>query len=397
MNTLTTPEKDRRYVGRDTPAIPLDVARADGSIIYDARGKEYIDFVMGWCVGNLGWTKDVITKRLQEFTGPTYVQPPFLYKPWADLAEHLAEITPGKLTKSFRATGGTEAVEIALQAAMAATKRTTFISVEGSYHGHSIGAMSVGSSEFRNVYANLLPNCKKISPPLDTKAARQVEEWISRGDVAAYISEPTICNLGVEIPDAEYYAIVQRACKEHGTLFIMDEVATGFGRTGKLFASEHYELEPDIMCLAKGITGGFGALGATIMTDTLARAMEFDFSFYSTFGWHPLNVEAALANVEYWIAHKDALLKNVQQMSKIIEERLRALPFSSGTRLRIQGLAIGVSFEKQGYAEELKTRARENGLLLSTANASSIVMYPALDIDEDTLHRGLDLLEKSLS
>ena len=142
-------QKDRKFLGRDLPALDLDIIKSDGNFLYDSKGRKYIDFLMGWCVGNVGWGNKKIKAVIKEFNGPDYVNPGYLYKPWVELAELLAKITPGKLTKSFRATGGTEAIEIALQAAMSHTKRHKFISIEGSYHGHSIGAMSIGSSDFR--------------------------------------------------------------------------------------------------------------------------------------------------------------------------------------------------------------------------------------------------------
>ncbi len=142
---------DKKFVGRDASAIPIEVVSAKGNYVYDSAGKKYIDFVMGWCVGNIGWGVEEVEKRIRNFKGPNYVDPSYLYKPWTELAEILAKLTPGKLQKSFRATGGTEAVEIALQAALAHTKRTKFISIEGSYHGHSIGAMSVGQPTFESI------------------------------------------------------------------------------------------------------------------------------------------------------------------------------------------------------------------------------------------------------
>ncbi len=393
MNTKT---KDEKYLARDSSATPLEVKNSEGSFIFNVKGNKYIDFTMGWCVGNLGWGNKQIEKRIKDFSGPNYVSPDYLYKPWAELAEKLAEITPKKLTKSFRATGGTEAVEIALQAAMSFTKRTKFISLQDSYHGHSIGAMSLGLVDFRNWYKNLLPNCQKISPPLDEKAGKKVEKLLEKGDIAAYISEPIVCNLGVEIPTQKYFDIVQHACKRYGTLFIIDEVATGFGRTGKLFALEHFNLEPDIICLAKGLTGGYGALGATVTTEEVAKAMKFEFSFYSTFGWHPINVEAALANIDYWQKNKTSLLKNVKKMSKLVEDRLKSINFGSKAEIRIKGLAIGIKFEKEGYSYDLTKKALKNGLLISAFDSYSILMFPALNIDEETMNEGLNLLEKSV-
>jgi acetylornithine/succinyldiaminopimelate/putrescine aminotransferase len=393
---MNTKEKDKKYLGRDVPAEQLEIVNSKGDYLIDLNGRKYIDFLMGWCVGNIGWGNKDIAKKLNNYKGPTYVLPHYLYKPWAELAELLAKISLGKLTKSFRATGGTEAVEIAMQSAMSHTKRHKFISIEGSYHGHSIGAMSIGDSSFRNWYKNLLSNCYKIKPPLNAEAGKQVEKMLSKKDIAGFIMEPIICNLGVIMPDKEFIDIVAKACKKYGTLFIADEVATGFGRTGKMFASEHYNLEPDIMCLAKGLTGGYGASGATIMTEEVAKSMEFDFSFYSTFGWTPMNVEATLANIKYILKNKNQIFRNVSEMSKYFEKRLQGMNFKYPAKIRIKGLAIGVEFEKDGYAGKVVKKCRDNGLLFSTLGSTMFTLFPALNINKKIAKKGLDLMEKSI-
>ncbi|OHA00435.1 MAG: aminotransferase [Candidatus Sungbacteria bacterium RIFCSPHIGHO2_02_FULL_47_11] len=393
---MNTKQKDKKYLGRDEAPRSLVVAKSKGVFVYDERGRKYIDFFMGWCVGNIGWNVEKVIEKLKKFNGPNYVSPGYMYKGWVELAELLAKIAPGKLTKSFRATGGTEAVEIALQAAMTHTKRHKFVSIEGSYHGHSIGAMSIGSSDFRSWYKNLLPNCYKIKPPLDEMAAREVERILSKREVAAFISEPVICNLGVIIPDKKFFDIVQATCKKYGTLLIADEVATGFGRTCKMFASEHYNLKPDILCLAKGATGGFGALGVTMMTDEIAKSFKFCFSLYSTFGWHPLNVEAAVANIKYFLENKSALLKNAEKLSGYFEQRLKQMEFRYPAEIRVKGLAIGVVFNKTGYAGEIILRCLQNGLLLADASAHNFIIFPALNMDIKVAKKGLDILERCL-
>lgn len=389
-------ELDKKFLIRDLPAKDLEIVKSDGNFLFDSKGRKYIDFLMGWCVGNIGWGNKEIKKRISQYKGPDYIKPVYLYKPWAELAELLSKITPGKLQKSFRATGGTEAVEIALQAAMSHTKKYKFISIEGSYHGHSIGAMSVGSSEFRSWYKNLLPDCYKIKPPLDDKAADKLEEFLKHGDIAALIMEPIICNLGVEIPTEEFMNRAQVICRKYGTLLIMDEVATGFGRTGKLFASEHYGIEPDIMCLAKGITGGYGGLGATITTREVAKSMEYEFSFYSTYGWHPLSVEAAIANIQYIVKHKEQLEKNTKEMNKYFTERLSQMKFRHAANIRAKGLAIGVEFEKIDYANKIVTKSQKMGVLFSSLNNKIFTLFPALNINREIARKGLDIIEKCL-
>jgi acetylornithine/succinyldiaminopimelate/putrescine aminotransferase len=176
----------------------------------------------------------------------------------------------------------------------------------------------------------------------------------------------------------------------------MDEVATGFGRTGKLFASEHYNLEPDIITLGKGLTGGYAALGATVMTDEVAKSMAYEFSHYSTFGWQPLNAVITLAHVKALLKRKDELLNNVSDMSNYFKQRLEAMPFRETATVKVKGLAIAVHFEKEGYVEEIVNNAFKNKLLLLQLTPTAFTIFPNLMIDMETAKEGLDLLEKSI-
>jgi acetylornithine/succinyldiaminopimelate/putrescine aminotransferase len=387
-------KEDREFLGRDVPAARIEAIGSSGSYIVAKGGRKYLDFTMGWCVGNAGWGNRKILNAIKKFKGPAYVNPGYLYKRWSELARLLAGIAPGRLRKSFRATGGTEAVEIALQAARVTTGRKKFVSLEESYHGHSIGAMSLGSSWFSRKFGPLLEGCEKISPPFDYEAGRKVEKILSKEETAAFISEPIICNLGVAIPSKEFFEIVSDACKKHGTLLVMDEVATGFGRTGKMFACEHYNLKPDIMTLGKGITGGYGGIGATMTTPEVAKAMEFDFSFYSTFGWNPLNVEGAIANIKYLLKHR--LWENAARMESFFKQELERIPFRKPFEVWGKGLALGLGFKGDSdYASRVVEKAFEGGLIVNYAGDGIITMFPALDIDEKTALKGLSILRKS--
>jgi 4-aminobutyrate aminotransferase-like enzyme len=393
--SLRVRRADSAFVARGDPPEDLAIVRSEGSFLFDSRGKRYLDFVMGWCAGNLGWANPEIREQLRRFDGPDYVHPSYLYRPWTELAGLLAELAPGELRKSYRATGGTEAVEIALQIAMAYTGRPGFISIEGSYHGNSIGAVSVASSDGSKELPNTLKHCHRVRPPLDEAAAAKVEKLLEKRKIAALIMEPIVCNLGVLIPAADFMTEVARLCRKHGTLLIMDEVATGFGRTGKLFASEHFELEPDLLCLGKAITAGHAPMGATMTTDRIARAVEGKVSFYSTYGWHPLSVAAALANLRIWRRDRRSLLANVAARSKDFAERLVQLPFKSSATIRVKGLAIGIEFEDEGYADRLSEECREAGLLIS-GEEDTVTLFPALTIDEQTARAGLDVIERCL-
>lgn len=387
-------EADRAFLVRNSPE-DLQIVRSEGSYLFDERGRKYIDFLTGWNVGNFGWGSREIKAAIRRSKSPEYIYPYYLYKPWAELAQLLADMTPGKLKKSFRATGGTEAVEIALQVAMAYTKRHKFISIEDSYHGNSIATLSIGSSENRKKYKNLLPNCHKIKPPLDHKAADRVEKLLRGRDVAAFIMEPIILNLGVLIPDKEFMQTLRGLCTKYGTLLVLDEVATGFGRTGKLFASEHFEIEPDVMPMAKAITGGYAGMGATITTEKIGNAVKEDVSVYSTYGWHPLSVDAAIANLKYIKRHQERLLRNVGEMSDYFMARLSQMEFKHPATVRIKGLAIGVDVGDANYVSKLSDKCRRAGLLV-TSEDEALTMFPPLNIDQKVAREGLDILEQCL-
>jgi adenosylmethionine-8-amino-7-oxononanoate aminotransferase len=386
---------DRKYLGRESRAQDVQVARTKGAFVYDARGRRYIDFLSGWCVGNFGWDNTAITKSPAR-RRPDYVYPEYLYRPWVELAQLLARITPGKLEKTYRATGGSEAVDIALQIAMASTGRRKFVSIEGSYHGNTIGTVSVASREGREPYPNLLSNCETISPPLGDRAIARLETLLKKRDVAALIMEPISCNLAVLIPEDTFMKRAQQLCRRYGTLFIADEVACGFGRTGKLFASEYFDLEPDILCMGKAITGGFAPMGATIVTGKVAKSVEGEVGFYSTYGWHPLTVDIAIRNVRWLIRNQARLLHNAVEIGAYFGQRLAAMNFEDLKDIRIRGMAIAVEAgDGEDYVSAITARCNKKGLLVTTS-ANAITMFPPLTLDLRTAKAGLDILEKSL-
>jgi acetylornithine/succinyldiaminopimelate/putrescine aminotransferase len=388
------PARRRDPLARDMPA-ELQVAATNGSILTDSRGRQYIDFVMGWCVGNFGWRPGAIAKALERFKGPDYVYPGYSYAPWTELARLLASLAPRSLTTCFRATGGSEAVDLALQAAMIHTGRRALLSLEGSYHGNTLAGLSIGASDNRELMKNLLPHCGKISPPLDAKALRRIEQRLKRRDVAAFVMEPISINLGVLIPEKDAIRRIRDLCRHYGTLFIADEVACGFGRTGRLFACEHFDLDPDMLCVAKAMSGGLAPIGAVIATPSIATSMEEHGAFYSTYGWHPRSVAAAIATLRDLKANRPRLLAGVAEMSEYFRVRLLQLEFDRPAAVRIQGLAIGIDVGDEDYADAIHDKCRRNGLLVST-EGSTVLLLPSLAIDKPTAAKGLDILARSM-
>lgn len=390
---MKTKEKDHKYFGRGSAAIDLDISRAQGSSIWDINGKEYIDFLGGSGVGILGWAHEETELAIRNSERPSYVHPSFYYRPWADLAELLATITPKHLTKSFRTTGGSEAVDAAMQIAMMYTGRKKFLSLEGSYHGNTLGTLSISASSNHDKFHNLLPGCEKIKPPLDSQALGKIEAQLKGNEVAAFIMEPVVTNLGVMIPGNGFMEKLDLICKEHGTLLVMDEAICGFGRTGKLFGTEHFNIKPDIMCLAKGISGGHAGLGAVITTDKIADAVEGKIGLYSSYGWHPISVDAAIVSIRYLIEHTEELFDNVGLIGGIFKKQLSGINFRNQAEIRIKGLAIAVDLGDKEYASEIKKQCFEQGLLINT-EGSSLAFFPALNIERQLVEKGLGILKE---
>jgi len=392
MSTMR--RKEARFLARNNP-VDFQVAGAAGDHLFDAAGKRYIDFLTGWCVGNLGWARPEIREAIRGFEGPDYVYPGFSYAPWVELAELLAKVTPGPVEKCFRATGGSEAVELALQAAMIHTGRRKLLSIEDSYHGNTLGVLSIGASEARDTIPNLLQNCHKLASPLDADALSRLETQLRHRDVAAFVMEPVIINLGVLIPEPEFMTGLQELCRRYGTLLVADEVATGFGRTGRLFASELFGLEPDIVCLSKAVTGGGAGLGAMVASAEVGESMEKKGTFYSTYGWHPLSTAVAIASVRYLVRDEKRLMEGVEATSGLFRQRLEGMRFPEPPELRIRGLAMGVDVHDPDYARRVRDRCREGGLILS-AEDTTLLLLPRLEVDHAAALEGLEILEACL-
>ncbi|WZL88188.1 aspartate aminotransferase family protein [Salinimicrobium sp. 3283s] len=389
---MNNTDKDEPYFGRGNPAMQLEVVKAMGSYVYDANGKKYVDFLGGAGVGNLGWGVEEIEEAIRKKDRPAYVYPNFHYKPWNELAKLLAELAPGKLQKAYRRTGGSEAVDAALEMATMYTGRKKILSVEGSYHGNTMGALSIGATKKRKSFPNLLEGCEKLKLPLNREKLDRVKKLLSTKDFSAVIMEPVIINLGVVIPEAEFMKGLDKICKETSTLLIMDEAITGFGRTGKMFASEHFDIEPDILCMAKAITAGHAGMGAVMTTLAIDEKIGGEIGLYSSYEWHPISVDASLAALHYLQKDQKRLFQNIEQLAETFKKGISEVNFRKKPEVRIKGAAIGVEVHEEDYALNIKQKALEKGLLMNT-EGSSLLFLPNFQMTQKTALEGLDLLK----
>ena len=360
--------------------IDLEVIKTADSKITTKNGTKYLDFEGGWCVGNVGWNKKQLIDAMKNYVGPVYISPDYKSERREELAEKLTDLTSKNYT-CFMATGGTEAVEIALKTAKAYNKKEKFLAFKNAYHGHSLNCFAL-TGRHADKFGAHDKSFTQVEFQNWDKTKADVISAISKGDVCAFVTEPILTHLGVLIPPRDFFTDIYKVCKENDTVFIADEVATGFGRCGKWFAYQNYDFQPDIIASSKGITSGHAVLGTTMVTHEVAESMKFDYSTYSTFGWHPISVEVALANIEYF--KKNKIIENSKQTSIYLLQKLNEFTKAHG---------IGMSICLDGKYEKLAEKCRKDGLIISNAGKQP-ALYPALNITKEDIDKALQILKK---
>jgi 4-aminobutyrate aminotransferase / (S)-3-amino-2-methylpropionate transaminase / 5-aminovalerate transaminase len=402
---------------------PVEVERAYGCKIFGTDGREYLDCFSGISVTNAGHGHPRVVRAAKEQMEKlihccTYVY----YNPRAgELAHMLSEITPGKLTKSFFGNSGAEAIEGAMRLAKQFTERKELVCLTHSFHGRTVGTLSITGNRGRKkgsgpylsgVAFTPAPYCFrcpfKLSYPGCGVACGEyltdVLRYQTSGDVAALIAEPVLGEGGIIVPPPEYFKIAADIVRNDGALFVVDEVQSGFGRTGKMFGIEHFGVEPDIMCMAKGIASGF-PLGAFTVRDDIAEAFEPG-DHLSTFGGNPVSCAAALANIQ--VLQEENLLQNAEARGEHIRNRLHALKEKCPIigDVRGKGLMIGVELVKDRKTNDpapeegivIREFCRERGVLLGLGGslANTVRVQPPLTLTSEQANRVVDVLGEAL-
>ncbi|NOT84205.1 MAG: aspartate aminotransferase family protein [Methylococcaceae bacterium] len=321
--------------------------RALGQYLYDQEGVEYLDLLSGFGVFAVGRNHPTVINALKETLTlelPNLVQLDVSVLSGL-LAQEILKTTPEHLNKMFFCNSGTEAVEAAIKFARYTTKREKIVFCEHGYHGLTLGSLSITGEEiFREGFGPLLPGC--ISVPFNDLAA--LEKALSNKDVAAFIVEP-IQGKGVNLPDDNYLPEVERLCKQYGALFVADEVQTGIGRTGKFWAIEHWNVKPDMICMAKALSGGFVPVGGVAMTqkimDTVYNRMDRAVVHGSTFSKNNMAMAAGLATL-----HVIQTEKLVENSAKVGTDIINSLNQMTGKyeflkEVRGKGMMIAIEFK----------------------------------------------------
>lgn len=404
---------------------PVVVERGEGALLYDVEGKEYIDLFAGISVVNSGHArKEIVEAAFEQAKKLIHAGTYVYYVPTTiKLAQKLAEIIPGKLKKTFFGNSGAEANECALKLARKYTKKHEFIALMCSFHGRTLGTLSITGQWARRRYDmgpylsgasfTPAPYCYRCPfnhkyPECDIACAHFVEHVIrysTSNNVAAFIVEPVLGEGGIIPLPNDYLKIVKEILDRYNILLIVDEVQTGFARTGKIFAIEHYGIEPDIMTMAKGIANGFPISACTVRPE-IGDAFEPG-DHLSTFGGNPVSAAAALANIEIML--KENLPQKVNEKGKYVMKRLEEMKEKHKIigDVRGKGLMIGVeivedqetkkpSVEK---AKKIRELARKKGILIGKGGVvgSVIRIQPPLVISKEQLDKALNILEETIA
>lgn len=387
----------------------FDLAKAEGSYLWDAAGKRYIDFSSGWNTTNLGWNHPEVNEAVaRAAAGNVYAPMWTADEAQSRYAANLLEQLPQGLNAVCRATGGTEANEMALKIARAVTGRKRIISFAHTYHGQSFGTLALGYiPEYIEAIAPLVPEFIQMTYPTAETLQEflgELEVLLAKEDIAAVFTEPgMITGWGSMLvaPDG-FLAGVRTLTAKYGTLLVIDEVGTGFSRTGKLFGMDHYEVVPDIMTFAKGISNGASPIGAVAVKGEMVEPHIAKFKPTSTFGWTPLACAAADATLSIHL--RDKIWEQAERKGQIVRDALAAAAQNNPAITNIRGRGLELAFDLRVPGKPVNDSevlnsviegAFKNGLHLADAGAS-IQLMPPLTIADEDLEDGLEIFIAAL-
>jgi 4-aminobutyrate aminotransferase / (S)-3-amino-2-methylpropionate transaminase / 5-aminovalerate transaminase len=413
--------KDYLMTGFVKSVVPIVIERASGAVITDVNGREYLDCFAGISVVNAGHCNPLVMEAAKKQMDKLVHCCSYIYhaQPVGELAEKMAQITPKGLSKTFFGNGGAEAIEGSLKLARLYTGKHEFISLQSSFHGRSFGALSITGNwarkkkggpyatgisfapapyAYRSPWADDPEECARQC----ARAIDDIVKFATSNDVAAFIAEPVMGEGGIIVPPPNYFKEVKKVLDHYGILFIADEVQSGFGRTGKMFAIEYYGVEPDILVAAKGIADGF-PLSAFTTRPQIADAYKPG-DHLSTFGGNPVCCAAALANIDFF--EKTNLLAHTVETGNYAMSKLRELQKHNSLigEVRGLGLMIGVELVKDAQktpavaeAEVIRESCLRQGVLIGVGGSGNVIRFqPPLVITKQQIDHALGVFGKAL-
>ncbi|MBC8477232.1 MAG: acetylornithine transaminase [Dehalococcoidia bacterium] len=386
-------EMESKYFMHTVNRVPVTLVKGEGARVWDDNGREYLDFVAGWAVNSLGHCHPVVAKALAE-QAHTLIQVSnqFYTIPQLQLAEILVQHSC--LDKVFISNSGAEANEGAVKLARRYGKHHRngayeVISAIGSFHGRTLGMVAAsGQAKHQQPFLPLPAGFVNV----DYNSVEAIKA-ATTDKTCAVILEPLQGEGGVNLPDDDYLAKVRKWCNEKGILLILDEIQTGVGRLGSLFAYEQYGVEPDVMTLAKGMGGGV-PIGAIMVKDSANVLVPGEHG--STFGGNPLVCAAAYATVKYIIENN--VVENVRKVSQYFIGRLEELKskYNLITDVRGRGLLLAIEFDRE-IADDVLKACLENGLLVNRVKPDALRFMPPLIIGSAEVDEAINILDKVLA
>ncbi len=370
----------------------IEVERAKGIYLYTIDGKKYIDLISGISVSNIGHShpkvieavKKQLNKHMHVMVYGEYLQPAQY-----NLAAKLNELLPDPLTTSYFVNSGTEAIEASMKLAKRVTGRTELVAFKGAYHGNTQGSLSISSNENKKqAFRPLLPDIRF----LDYNDIEQLNQITKR--TAGVIIEPVQGDAGIRIPSIAFMKALRNRCNETGSLLIFDEIQSGFGRCGSWFAFEQFDVVPDVLCIAKAFGGGM-PIGAFISSFENMKTLSHDpmLGHITTFGGHPVNCAAALANIE--VLEEENIIAEVEEKGAYIEKQLQHPLVKEIRRI---GMFFAIEMNSFDVVNEVVRKNIEKGLIsywfLSTDHAFRIA--PSLTITYEELDKACSIILESM-
>ncbi len=372
----------------------IEIVKAEGIYVYDDMGNRYVDLVSGVSVSNVGHlhpevvdaVRNQITKYMHLMVYGKYIQ-----SPQVQLAGLMAENMPEKLNSVYFVNSGSEAIEGALKLAKRITGRTEMVSFKNAYHGHTHGAMSMlGNEEMKYAFYPLLPDIRFLNFNNFDDLAQITKK------TACVLIEPIQAEAGILIPDKNYIKAVRERCDEVGAILIFDEVQMGFGRTGKLFAFEHFDVVPDIICLAKAMGGGM-PIGAFVSSQKNMKLLTHnpELGHITTFGGHPVSCAAALASLK--IILRENLAESAQIKGRMFAKALEDHPLVKD--IRQIGLMLAVELVDESVTEKVIHGLYKERLIIDRFlfHSNSFRIAPPLTITEEEVKMIYDQIIKVLN
>lgn len=394
MTSKTTFDIEDKYMAPFFVKQRISIERGEGVYAWDEEENRYIDFTSGWGVTCIGHGQTVITEALHEQAGKIIQNPNsgLTYSPArARLLSLMHEILPSNLTHVFFTNSGAEANDAAIKLARKVTNRMDVISTHQSFHGRTIStASATGQEKHREKFNPLMPNYRFI-PYGDIDAlAQSLDE-----DVAAVILEPVQGEGGVHVPSQDYLTEVNSLCKKNGSMLIVDEVQTGFCRTGPMFVSDSLSLKVDFLTMAKGIAGGF-PFGVFAMSKEVAQKLELG-DHGGTYCGNPLGCAVAYAVIKHLIDNR--ISDHVRQMGSLTLNRLnqwKQLYHDIIVDIRGVGLLLIIEFKDVNTAIHVNDECLKRRLFVNQIQGTGIRIFPALNIKEEELEEGLTILKEAI-